>query len=116
MRQSHAACEKLFVDWAGDTIAVFDSATGAEHRARIFVAALGASNYIYAEARWTEALRIGSGPCQRFGSHRRRAESAGAQKSESGRDQAVTVRAGHPSQLSRPGRSLRLCGAADADY
>ena len=56
MRQSHAAGEKLFVDWAGDTIAIFDSATGVEHRARIFVAALGASNYTYAEARWTETL------------------------------------------------------------
>jgi len=53
MRQSHAAGEKLFVDWAGDTIAVFDAASGVEHRARIFVAALGASNYTYAEARWT---------------------------------------------------------------
>ena len=56
MRQHHAAGEKLFVDWAGDSIAVFDPATGLEHRARIFVAALGASNYTYAEARWTETL------------------------------------------------------------
>jgi transposase len=56
MRQTHVAGEKLFVDWAGDTIAVFDAATGIEHRARIFVAALGASNYTYAEARWTETL------------------------------------------------------------
>ena len=55
MRQTHVAGEKLFVDWAGDTIAVFDP-SGAEHRARIFVAALGASNYTYAEARWTETL------------------------------------------------------------
>ena len=56
MRQNHEAGEKLFVDWAGDTIAVVDPATGIEHRARIFVAALGASNYTYAEARWTETL------------------------------------------------------------
>ena len=28
MRQTHLAGEKLFVDWAGDTIAVFDAATG----------------------------------------------------------------------------------------
>ena len=55
MRQHHAAGEKLFVDWAGDTIAVFDP-SGVEHRARIFVAALGASNYTYAEAFWTETL------------------------------------------------------------
>ena len=56
MRQTHLAGEKLFVDWAGDTIGVVDPATGEERRARIFVAALGASNYTYAEARWTETL------------------------------------------------------------
>ena len=56
MRQTHLAGAKLFVDWAGDTIGVVDPATGEEHRARIFVAALGASNYTYAEARWTETL------------------------------------------------------------
>jgi len=56
MRQTHLAGERLFVDWAGDTLGVIDPATGEEHRARIFVAALGASNYTYAEARWTETL------------------------------------------------------------
>ncbi len=50
------AGEKLFVDWAGDTIPVFDAATGEEYHAHIFVAAPGASNYTYAEARWTESL------------------------------------------------------------
>ena len=56
MRQTHLAGEKLFVDWAGDTIGVADPTTGEVHQARIFVAALGASNYTYAEARWTETL------------------------------------------------------------
>jgi transposase len=56
MRQMHAAGEKLFVDWAGDTVPVFDTATGEERRAHIFVAVLGASNYTYAEGRWSEAL------------------------------------------------------------
>ena len=56
MRQTHVAGEKLFVDWAGDTIGVTDPATGEERRARIFVAALGASNFTYAEARWSETL------------------------------------------------------------
>jgi hypothetical protein len=36
---------------------VIDPITGAEHGARIFVAALGASNYTYAEARWTPRRR-----------------------------------------------------------
>jgi len=56
MRQSHAAGEKMFVDFAGDTVAVFDATTGAERRAHVFVAVLGASNYTYAEARWSEGL------------------------------------------------------------
>ena len=56
MRQAHVAGEKLFVDWAGDTLALFDAATGQERHAHIFVAALGASNYTYAEACWTETL------------------------------------------------------------
>ena len=56
MRQTHVAGEKLFVDWAGDTLAIFDATNGQERHAHIFVAALGASNYTYAEARWTETL------------------------------------------------------------
>ena len=56
MRQTHLAGEKLFVDWAGDTMPVFDPTTGEEYCAHIFIAALGASNYTYAEARWTETL------------------------------------------------------------
>src|SRR5947209_7224665 len=55
MRQTHPAGEKLFVDYAGDTVPVFDQVTG-ERAAHIFVAALGASNYTYAEARWSEGL------------------------------------------------------------
>jgi transposase len=56
MRQTHVAGDKLFVDWAGDTVAVIDPASGEERRAHIFVAALGASNFTYAEARWSEGL------------------------------------------------------------
>lgn len=56
MRQTHLAGDKLFVDWAGQTIGVVDPQTGAVDQARIFVAALGASNFTYAEARRTESL------------------------------------------------------------
>ena len=35
---------------------MFDAATGGERRAHIFVAVLGASNYTFAEARWSELL------------------------------------------------------------
>ena len=56
MRQTHPAGERLFVDYAGDTVPVFDQMTNAQRAAHIFVAALGASNYTYAEARWSEGL------------------------------------------------------------
>ena len=56
MRQTHPAGERLFVDYAGQTVEVIDGATGEVRRAQIFVAVLGASNFTYAEARWTQAL------------------------------------------------------------
>lgn len=56
MRQVHKAGEKLFVDYAGLTASVADRATGEVRTAQVFVAALGASSYIYAEATWSQAL------------------------------------------------------------
>ena len=56
MRQTHSAGDKLFVDYAGHTMPVIDRATGEVRQAQIFVAVLGASNYTYAEATWTQAL------------------------------------------------------------
>lgn len=56
MRQHHRAGEKLFVDYAGQTVEVVDRHTGEIRAAQIFVATLGASNYTYAEATWTQGL------------------------------------------------------------
>ena len=56
MRQTHVAGDKLFVDWAGDTVPIIDPITGEVHETHLFVAALGASSYTYAEARWSETL------------------------------------------------------------
>lgn len=56
MRQEHRAGEKLFVDYAGQTLPIVDAATGEVRQAQIFVAVLGASNYTYAEATWTQTL------------------------------------------------------------
>ena len=56
LRQTHRPGEKLFVDYAGQTIPVTDRLTGLVRQAQIFVAVLGASNYTYAEATWTQAL------------------------------------------------------------
>src|SRR5262249_20582460 len=48
------------VDFAGDTVPVINPLTGEIRLAHIFVAALGASNFIYAEARWSEGSPTGS--------------------------------------------------------
>lgn len=50
MRQMHRAGEKLFVDYAGQTIPVVDPATGEIRQAQLFVAVLGASNYTFVTA------------------------------------------------------------------
>ena len=50
MRQTHKAGEKLFVDYSGLTMEIIDPKTGEISKAEVFVAALGASGYSYAEA------------------------------------------------------------------
>ena len=65
MRQDHRAGEKLFVDYAGHTIAVINQHTGEFREAQIFVAVLGASNYTYAEATWSQGLPDWIGAHQR---------------------------------------------------
>jgi transposase len=57
MRQHHAAGDKAFVDYSGKKIAIVDPTSGELRDAEIFVAVLGASNYTFAEATWTQALQ-----------------------------------------------------------
>lgn len=56
LRQTHRAGEKLFVDYAGQTIPVADPATGKTREARLFVSTLGASSYTFARAAFSEDL------------------------------------------------------------
>jgi transposase len=56
MRQEHRGGEKLFVDYSGDGIRFFDRESGKPQEAQLFVAVLGASNYIFAEATETQQL------------------------------------------------------------
>lgn len=56
MRLSHKGGEKVFVDYAGQTILIFNPHTGEVHEAEIFVGVLGASNYTYAEAQESQEL------------------------------------------------------------
>jgi transposase len=56
MRLSHKGGEKVFVDYAGQTVPVVDPETGEVRDAQIFIGVLGASNYTYAEAQWHQDL------------------------------------------------------------
>jgi transposase len=56
MRQTHPAGERMFVDYAGQTVELVDGRTGEIRRAQVFVAVMGASSYLYAEASWTQTL------------------------------------------------------------
>lgn len=56
MRQTHVAGERAFVDYAGPTVAIQDPESGEIRKAQIFVGILGASNYTYAEAHWSQQL------------------------------------------------------------
>lgn len=57
LRQEHKGGDKLFTDYAGPTVPiVINQKTGQTQEAQIFVAVLGASNYTYAEATWSQSL------------------------------------------------------------
>jgi transposase len=56
LRQEHRAGEKMFVDWAGPTVPIYDSRTGEATPASVFVAVLGASTYTFACAALAQTL------------------------------------------------------------
>ena len=55
MPQQHKAGEKLFIDYAGMTVLIKNT-DGSSYQAQIFIAVMGASNYIYVEATKTQQL------------------------------------------------------------
>ena len=56
MRQTHTPGERLFIDYAGPTVEITEMHSGEIRQAQIFVAVLGASNYTYIEATWSQQL------------------------------------------------------------
>ncbi len=56
LRQSYRAGEKLFVDYAGQTLPIVDPQTGDVREAQLFVAVLGASSYTFVEAHAAQDL------------------------------------------------------------
>lgn len=56
LRQTYKAGEKMFVDYAGQTVPIHDRITGKVKDAEVFISVLGASNYTYSEASWDQSL------------------------------------------------------------
>ncbi len=56
MRQVHIAGEKGFIDYSGKKPRLWDPNTGQAREVELFVMVLGASNYTYAEASYTQKL------------------------------------------------------------
>ena len=108
MRQDHRAGEKLFVDYAGQTVAVVDPETGEARPAQVFVAVMGASNYdlrrgdlVAAPCRLDRLARAG------HGLPGRRAGDRGAGQPEVGGAPGAPVRAAAEPHLPGMGRALR---------
>lgn len=56
MRQIHVAGDKVFVDYAGQTISIIDPDTNQVREAQVFIGVLGCSNFTYSESTWTQTL------------------------------------------------------------
>ena len=112
MRQSHVAGEKLFVDFPGDTVPVWGRRTGeVAMRAELFVAVLGASNYLYAEGvRVPGAAVLGDRPRALFRGAGRLPGDRGLRQPSLGGDKAAPVRAGCQRHVRRDGRLVRSRG------
>ena len=61
MHLTHKAGEKLFVDYAGLSLASFSRAAGEMRQASVFVMTLGAGGYTYAEAQESQAMKLWTG-------------------------------------------------------
>jgi len=61
LRQRHKFGESMFVDYAGQTVPIYDRITSAIAQAQIFVAVLGGSNYTYAEGTADQSLASWTG-------------------------------------------------------
>ena len=70
LRQVHVPGEKLFVDWAGQTVPIQNPVDGSWTKGHLFVAVLGASNRIFVEAFPNEQLENWiAGHCHAYAYH-----------------------------------------------
>jgi len=57
MKQVHLVGEKVFVDYSGLTVPIYDSKTGISTKSQIFVAVLGVSGYTFLHATYSQKQR-----------------------------------------------------------
>ena len=116
MRQTHAAGERLFVDYAGDGVpVVIDRLTGEIRKAQIFVAVLGRIELHFCAGDLDAgAARLDRRPCPGLRSDRRRAAASRAGQHQDRRHQGLPLRSAGQSHLRRDGGALRHRHSAGA--
>ena len=116
MRQTHAAGERLFVDYAGDGVpVVIDRLTGEIRMAQIFVAVLGRFELHLRQGDLDAgAARLDRRPCPRLRGDRRRARTPRAGQYEDRHRQGQLLRSSGQPNLCRDGGPLRNRHSAGA--
>ena len=101
MRQTHAGGEKLFVDYAGDTVPVIVNRLTGERRASTDFRGGAGRIKLFLRGSHLDAEPSGldRGACPRFGSHRRRSPSSGAGQPQSGHRQGLLLRSASQPDL-----------------
>jgi transposase len=113
--QEHKAGEKVFVDWAGDTIPIYDARGGPVQRAHLFVAVLEASSYTYAEVTPDEQLASWIGAHVRaFEFFSGNAEARGPGERQDRGYESLPLRSRSESDLPGDGHALRRGGVVPA--
>ena len=108
MRQTHAAGEKLFVDWAGDTVPVFDAATGMERsRPHLRRGAGGVQLHLRRGPLERGAAGVDRRPRQRLHRHWRRTRRRGVRQPQGRRHRDLSLRARHQPHLPGSRHPLR---------
>lgn len=108
MRQAHVAGEKLFVDYTGMTMDIFDATTDEVHSSQTVRRGFGKSGHTYAEAAATQSQsRLDRIAYTRFRFLRRPAADGGSDKSEVRHRQSLLLLASRRSSLRRDGGALR---------
>lgn len=92
LRQVHLPGEKMFVDWAGQTVPIHNAQDGTLSHAHLFVAVLGASNKTYAEAFADEKLDSWIGAhCHAYAFFQGVARVTGPGQPENGRGASLSL-------------------------